>query len=717
MPVVIVESFAKAKTIQKYLNEKGATDKYVVIASGGHVCDLVKKNDGVKDYVRFEPMYEMLADKAHLVDNLKRKTRGEYVLFAADNDREGEAIAWHLHRLLAPKRSARIVFNEITRSALQTAIQSPRSIDEHLVEAQQSRRVLDRIIGFCMTKVLWKRFDSSVTLSAGRVQSVVLDTVVKREEDIDRHKTTPYWTLNASISSTSDENDAQLYESERVYRAEALSTVHAILKSLQPRYYVDEARSEISKVRESAPDPLTTSALQQRCGSIGMSAAQTMKFAQELYEAGHITYMRTDSREISEEAKKSIRAYVTRSYGEQFLATTQAKQGKKASKHEQGAHEAIRPTRFEGRDSSKIPSGKPRALYELIYDVTVASQMTHAVYDEARLFIRNDGLSASQYFLGKKRMLREPGWRAVFGGKPERAPTLLKGNVPISTIHARCVWTSPPSRYTEPAMVKFMEREGIGRPSTYVSIMQKLYERTYVEKADVQGEQREYVHIEYDTKRKRATETKEKRPYYSERGCLVPTDTGKTIASYLRESFKELMTITFTADMETRLDDVANGNRRYVDVMKTFYPSFAQRCARLQEKNEQKMTVDNTNSRAMKDGRIVRVGRYGPLIETPRKGEKSVFHSLKPYLAATRKTLKDIDDADVQLIVSMPRRVNKLTVEYGRYGFYVRDEEKQTRKIYPKFIANMLQNDYEFLSASPSTKRGNAVETANNRRR
>lgn len=709
MQLVIVESFAKAKTIQNYLN-KGSEHKFKVVASGGHLFDLAKsggKSYGLRDTLQFEPIYELISDKAATFKKLKAEVKqAALVWLAADNDREGEAIAWHLQRALPSSTYRRIVFNEITPGAIRSAMEAPRQIDNSMVEAQQTRRVLDRVIGYSLSQVLSKGFAASGRpLSAGRVQSVVLRLIVEKEREVRAHTSTRYWTVEATFTQGLEE--ALLYKNETMHKFSEERLLGDFFASLgkNDRYRVQTGAP--SRVREGPEAPFTTSTLQQRATSLGLSIQRTMALAQALYEQGHITYMRTDSTALSKEAIEGVRSYVTDTWGSEYLKERESG-ARKAPKHAQGAHEAIRPTRPRARTPTAIKEPDALKLYHLIFDHTAASQMAHAVYCELKIRVQNDALPKDMLFLCKTKALQFPGWRAALG-TPQDTKGLESINAFVSSESARtevrcrkmrasCVWTVPPARYSEASMIKKMEKEGIGRPSTYVSMVQKLYERHYVQKSDLKGDTKTYTHYLFSPKTGVKAQ-KESRAYYSESGRLLPTSAGSQVSEFVVRWFSELVNVEFTSGMEEKLDQIAASRTSYRRVMREFYPSFADKCEKVLAKVSRK-DLDDGSRRAMKHGRVVRMGRYGALLETPCSDGKPKFVGLEPYMKLAKKQLDQINEGDVELLMRMPFQIGQFTVRYGRYGFYASRAcagESRRLTIYGRYLERMLQGNWQFL--------------------
>tara|TARA_B110000483_G_scaffold241733_1_gene325513 strand:- start:1744 stop:3078 length:1335 start_codon:yes stop_codon:yes gene_type:complete len=423
--------------------------------------------------------------------------------------------------------------------------------------------------------------------------------------------------------------------------------------------------------------------------------------------------MRTDSTAISEEAKSAIVTQVRAKWGDVYL--NQEEKGRKQSKHMQGAHEAIRPTSFEERNPDAIKDPDERKLYELIFDHTLASQMSPAMYCELKVRVRHDALPSKMVFITKMKALQFPGWRAAFG-KPSdkkgveaiiRFQTKKKlSHVKCVDMRGGCVWSVPPARYGEASIIKKMEKEGIGRPSTYASMIQKLYERHYVQKTDANGERKEYLHYVF-TPKAGVNKQRESRPYYSDRGRLVPNSSGSQVSEFMVKWFPNIVNVKFTSDMENTLDKIAAKRTSYLTVMRGFYKDFDKTCTGVLTKVT-RSDLDDASRRVTKKGRTVRMGRYGPLVEMPcseknckPEGEKPTIYGLDAYMKFAKKSIEDVDDTDIDLIASMPKRVKKYVVRYGRYGFYVVQEckssEGKTLTIYGRYSEDVLKNKWDFL--------------------
>ncbi len=539
MKLVIVESPAKAKTIEKYLSDIDKSDSFVVRASVGHVRDLPKNNKKAIDIEGgFVPHYEVVPGKAHVIADLKSLAhKASAVILATDPDREGEAIAWHIKEELGLKKPARIVFHEITKEAVGEALSHPRLIDENLRYAQEARRVLDRLVGYDLSGLIWKKVRYG--LSAGRVQSPALRILMEREREIRAFIPETYYVLTAETKTLNKENLTLTCASEPREKNEAECIIGVVKKD--GLVVADVTESEQKRTTRA---PFTTSTLQQTASSrLGFSPANTMRIAQKLYEAGHITYMRTDSTNLGIPAKEAIQKAVIKKFGkeydEQHVFATK-------SKNAQEAHEAIRPTHIEKESLGSTPEQKK--LYELIWRRTIASQMADAKLLKTKIIAepKDNPLEGGipQFSANGSRVLFD-GWLRAdpdARGEDVELPKVTPGEkLDVTDISAEEKQTTPPPRYTEAGLIKELEKRGIGRPSTYASIMKTLGDRGYVEK---------------------------------EGRSLKPTDTGDVVSSFLEENFPTYISDTFTAEMEDELDDIAEGKREYAKTLKDFYTPF-----------------------------------------------------------------------------------------------------------------------------------------------
>ncbi|WP_026485929.1 type I DNA topoisomerase [Caldanaerobius polysaccharolyticus] len=596
--LVIVESPAKAKTISKYLGRN-----YKVEASMGHVRDLPKSQMGIDIENDFEPKYITIRGKGEVIDRLKKEAKtAEKVYLATDPDREGEAISWHLAQILNidPDKPCRIEFNEITKNTVKNAVKNPRPIHDDLVNAQQARRVLDRLVGYMISPLLWKNVKYG--LSAGRVQSVAVRIICDRENEIKAFKPEEYWTITALLSDDSTVFEGRFYgtESEKLDLKDQ-QQVMDIVKELEGAEYVVTGVKKGEKKRNPAP-PFTTSTLQQEASrKYGFTAKKTMLLAQQLYEGvdiqgegsvGLITYIRTDSTRLSEDAKNEARKFILENYGSDYVSGDKAKV--KASGRIQDAHEAIRPTSVLRRpeDVKSSLSRDQYRLYKLIWDRFVASQMAAAVYDTLTVDIK----AGRYFFKATGSSIRFPGFMHVYMESSEDAPEEDKNTIPELTegqvlklveIKPQQHFTQPPPRYTEASLIKTLEEKGIGRPSTYAPILSTIQERGYVVK---------------------------------EGKVLVPTELGYIVNDIMLKYFKDIVDIGFTADMENKLDAVESGQIQWKELVRDFYNQFSKELKDAMEKmGSYAIPDEQTDIKCELCGRnmVVKHGRYGKFLACP----------------------------------------------------------------------------------------------------
>ena len=670
--LVIVESPAKAKTIEKFLGKD-----YVVKSSFGHIRDLSKKGLGIDIDAHFAPDYEILPDKRKVVDELSKLSKSvDTVWLASDEDREGEAIAWHLAEVLdlPVDKTKRIVFHEITKPAILHAIETPRTIDMNLVNAQQARRVLDRIVGFELSPVLWKKVKPS--LSAGRVQSVAVRLIVEREREIIAFQSTPYYRVVAQFYRTDDQTKT-LFKAELGTRFETKEQAEEFLrKSIGAAYTVTKVEEKPAKRYPAAP--FTTSTLQQEAGrKLGMSVAQTMSVAQHLYEQGLITYMRTDSVNLSQQAIAQCKTEITSLFGEKYSA---AHNYKTKTKGAQEAHEAIRPSYIDRMHIEGTPAEK--RLYELIWKRTVASQMVPAEIDRTTIAIGVDGTQWQYGATGE--VIRFDGFLRLYSESTDdetsesseaALPKLVEGEkVTATQVTATERFTAPPARYNEASLVKKLEELGIGRPSTYAPTITTIINRGYVVKQNREEQRRAYTQLTLGAQG-RITEKNLTESFGKEKNRLSPTDIGMVVNDYLESQFSQIMDYNFTANVEKEFDRIAGGKITWSQMIEDFYGPFHKMVDKaIGTQNDKSAQVrilgtDPATGHTVK----ARIGRYGPMVEIEgAEGEKSRFASLKKGQLIASITL----DEALELF-ALPRNLGKyegedLIVGIGRYGAYVR---------------------------------------------
>ena len=672
--LVIVESPAKAKTIQKFLGSD-----YKVMSSFGHIRDLHKKDFSIDVENGFKPLYEIPEDKEEQVKKLKAEAdKADVVWLASDEDREGEAIAWHLYEVLGlnPENTRRIVFHEITEPAILEAIKNPRSIDLNLVDAQQARRVLDRIVGFELSPVLWRKIMPG--LSAGRVQSVAVRLVAEREKEIKAFTSEPYYRIVAQfMTGEGGEFSADLNKHLPDHDA-ALAFLEDCSKA---EYKVSDVT--VKPLKRSPAPPFTTSTLQQEAArKLGLSVKQTMRLAQRLYEEGLITYMRTDSVNLSKLAQNAISKEIKENVGEQYL---KVRHYRTTSKGAQEAHEAIRPTYISNHTITGTPQEKK--LYDLIWKRTVASQMADAELEKTTANITVTG--RKEYFVAEGEVVKFDGFLKVYFestddntmAAPElkTLPALANGDqLKAMSVNAMQRFTQQPNRYTEASLVRRLEELGIGRPSTYAPIISTIQDRNYVEKGEDKGQKREYEVI--TLKEGKITTGKKNELYGVEKGKLIPTDVGMVVNEFLVKYFPSIMDYNFTAKVEDEFDEVAKGNvvwnKEIADFYEGFHPSISKVSSlRLEHKVGERLLGNDPKTGLPV---MVKIGRYGPLVQmgTADNDVKPRFASLQHGQSIETLTLEE-----ALKLFDLPRYLgdfegDKVTIGVGHYGPYVKHNGK-----------------------------------------
>ena len=681
--LLIVESPAKAKTIEKYLGKD-----FIVKSSYGHVRDLDKSDGAVDIENNFSPRYVVAPEKRKVVKDLKESaSKASEVWLATDEDREGEAISWHLCQVLNldEKKTKRIVFREITKPAIQKAVQSPRTLDLHLVNAQQARRVLDRLVGYELSNILWKKIKGG--LSAGRVQSVSVKLIVEREREIINFKSVPFFRVNALFDVRNEQGKQVKLRAESPTRYDAEKDAQAFLEACRgASYRIDDI--EIKPLTRKPAAPFTTSTLQQEASrKLGFSVQRTMSVAQRLYEAGHISYMRTDSTALSELALSSIAQQIEAAYGKNYVQTRRYK-SKSASAQE--AHEAIRPTYIERQNVSG--NRDEQRLYELIWKRTIASQMADAVLEKTIVSI---GISTQPgaALKAEGEVLKFDGFLKVYlessdDDEEEEAkgmlPPLKVGQeLTLDFMTATERFTRPPSRFTEAGLVKQLEELGIGRPSTYAPTISKIMEegRGYVVKESRDGEERSYSLL---TLAKTGDITKETKTEITGavKNRLFPTDMGITVCDFLDENFDEIMDYGFTADIEKQFDTIASGGREWTAMLKDFYYPFHEVVEKTLARSGRPMR-DRILGTDPESGHTVltRMTRLGPVVQIGapdelKEGEKPKYANLQPG-----QSMETIAFEEAMSLFTLPKTLGEhegqeVAVGVGRYGPYVRYGEK-----------------------------------------
>jgi DNA topoisomerase-1 len=665
--LVIVESPAKAKTIEKFLGKD-----FKVESSFGHISDLPSKELGVNVDGDFNPNYEVSADKKDIVKKLKSLAKkADMVWLASDEDREGEAIAWHLAETLGldKAKTKRIVFHEITKSAIQKAIENPRDIDYDLVDAQQARRVLDRIVGYELSPVLWRKVKGG--LSAGRVQSVSVRLIVEREREIIGFTPEASYRIDAEFSN----EDGQSFKAKL---PKNYKTKEEAYKFLESNSKADFKVADLQKkpAKKSPAAPFTTSTLQQEASrKLGFSVSRTMQNAQRLYEAGLITYMRTDSVNLSDEARKGAKAEIEDAYGDKF---SKSRQYKGKSNGAQEAHEAIRPTDFK-KHSVNIEYDQAR-LYDLIWKRAIASQMSDAELE--RTNVKIDASTHNETFTANGEVITFEGFLKVYLEGTDDEDTEQEGMLPAMKVNETLLnsyitaterFSRAPYRFTEASLVKQLEELGIGRPSTYAPTISTIQNRKYVEKGSNEGVERDYTQLLLQQGKLTDNSLNEK--VNSNKGKLIPTDIGMIVTDFLVTHFANILDYNFTAKVEADFDAIAEGKEDWKKMMKSFYKDFHPVVVDVQE-NAERESGERILGKDPKSGKqvSVRLGKFGPMVQigTVDDEDKPTFASLSPDQQLTSITYEEAMDL-FQLPKSLGTYEDEpIEVNNGRFGPYVK---------------------------------------------
>lgn len=671
--LVIVESPAKAKTIEKFLG-----GDYKVLSSYGHIRDLKKKDLGIDIENNFEPQYEIPTDKKKVVSELKAEAKkAETVWLASDEDREGEAISWHLYDVLGlkPENTKRIVFHEITKNAIQNAIQNPREIDINLVNAQQARRILDRIVGFELSPVLWRKIKPA--LSAGRVQSVAVRLIVEREREIRAFKSKASYRVTAVLETQDKNGELQEIRAELSKRFKTKEETTRFLEECKTSTFVIEDITTRPSKKHPAP-PFTTSTLQQEAArKLGFSVAQTMMIAQRLYEAGHITYMRTDSVNLSTFAINECKEEITKTMGANYVKT---RQFQTHSKGAQEAHEAIRPTHMQ----AEIIEGtsQEQRLYELIWKRTLASQMAEALLEKTTATIRVS--DSKEKLVASGEVIKFDGFLRVYRESYDDEETQEDDNrilPPLSVgqslnrklITATERFTQGPYRFTEASLVRKLEELGIGRPSTYAPTISTIQNRDYVKKGDIEGVERTYNVLELDGDN--IDDAIKTEMAGRERAKLYPTDVGMVVNDFLIEYFPQIMDYNFTATVEKEFDDIAEGKKEWNETLSTFYDHFHPLVEEALETQTEHRIGERMLGTHPQTGKpiSVKIGRYGPVVQMGSSDDEE-----KPRFAQMRKgmSMETLTLEEAIELFKLPRSLGdfeekEVKIGVGRFGPYV----------------------------------------------
>lgn len=676
--LVIVESPAKAKTIEKFLGSD-----FKVMSSYGHIRDLKKKELSI-DTNTLQPDYEIPKEKEKVVKELKQNAqKADKIWLASDEDREGEAISWHLCEVLGldEEKTSRIVFHEITKPAILEAIKHPRQLDMNLVNAQQARRVLDRLVGFKLSPVLWRKVKPA--LSAGRVQSVAVRLIVEREREIQAFQSEPFYRINAIFAITNEDGSATEVKAELNTRFKTHDEASAFLESCKTAEFCVDSVAKKPLKRTPAP-PFTTSTLQQEAArKLSFTVSQTMMVAQHLYENGLITYMRTDSVNLSSLCLDASKTAITKMWGAEY---SKPRQYHTHSKGAQEAHEAIRPTHME--DTSIEGTLQEKRLYDLIWKRTIACQMADAEIEKTTVNIASPNLK--EQFVANGEVVKFDGFIKVYHESVDDElqaeeenghilPPLAKGQ-PLTRreISATERFSQGPVRYNEASLVHKLEELGIGRPSTYAPTISTIQQREYVHKGDKKGEEREYT---VDTlKGKIITQKTRTETVGNEKGKLLPSDVGMVVNDFLMKYFPSIMDYNFTANVEQKFDEIAEGEEKWTDMMKDFYKKFEPTVKKtMNERSEHKagerqLGIDPKSGKPV----FVKIGRFGPVIQIGTADDKE-----KPHFAQLPKdkSMESITLNEALELFKLPREVGqyegtKVVIGAGRFGPYVLHNKK-----------------------------------------
>lgn len=662
--LVIVESPAKAKTIEKFLGKD-----FTVKSSFGHIRDLPKKGLNIDIENDFAPTYAIAVDKKKVVSELKTAAKGAEVWLASDEDREGEAIAWHLSEALGldASKTKRIVFHEITKSAIEAAVKNPRTIDKNLVDAQQARRILDRLVGYELSPVLWKKVRPG--LSAGRVQSVAVRLIAEREREIRDFSSESKYKVTATFLAEKTELPAELNT-----RYDSIDETRAFLEANKGATYTIQSIEQSPGVRNPSA-PFTTSSLQQEAARrLGYGVKQTMMLAQRLYESGNITYMRTDSTVLSGFAIKSAEEHIVKSFGKEYHKLRQFKTKNSSA---QEAHEAIRPTEF-----GKLSAGaddQQKKLYELIWRRAIASQMAPANIDKTEVKITIS--TRKEHFSAKGEVLKFDGFLKVYGGGKDDVilPAVKEGQtLPVQTVAAAQVFSRPPARYSEASLVKALEELGIGRPSTYAPTISTIQAREYVVKSDLEGVEREVQTLELTGGT--ITEAVKTEVTGADRNKLLPTALADVTTDFLVKHFKAVVDYDFTARVEEDFDHVAEGKGTWVNMIRDFYKDFHPLIVSSEDISREESTQTRQLGEDPKSGKpiMARYGRYGPMLQRGATESED-----KPDFAPMPEgvLLEDVTFEQALEMFKLPRLVGQtedgkdIKANIGRFGPYIQVEK------------------------------------------
>ena len=721
--VYIVESPGKTANIKKYLNsssELKSFGKFDVIACFGHIRDLQKKDLGIEIDNEFKPIYENIpTPRAKAIfQKLKDATsKAKMVYLATDKDLQGEAISYHLMDALKLKdKYQRITFTEINQKALENAMLHPRKIDMDMFHAQEAQRILDRLVGFTLSPILWKNFTTGnkSKLSAGRVQTAALHIIIQREEEIKNFKSSSYWNISGDFELLlsgirSLLEGVKLYYKDKVAEFATIDSVHDWFKKITNKFTISDVKNKEAK--QNADLPFNTSTLQQEAYSkLGLTLKATMAFAQELYEAGHITYMRTDSFNISDEFKEIAAKYIIDKFGQEYYEEGGSKKKVKSNKNAQNAHECVRCTDPYNVAPEKLKSKDALRLYELIWKRTIAYLMKPCVYDELIICLEQANKEDDYKFITTLKQIKFPGFQIVYTDLSVNKNSYnfadyisniknKKYTLTCDSLYSKNIWSSPPQRFTESTLIKALVEAGIGKPSTYATILSTLFDRQYVLKSNVEGVSKDVIHVKYNPKTRKITDEKTIAQFGAEQSKLVPTDIGIEIDRFLAENFKDIVDAGFTSTMEKDIDEIAEGKMTKLKVLTKFWKKFNEDVESVRKIKDKKVALKTEEKEIDVKGvkYVVRMAKYGPVLqfafEKPNAKAKT-FIPLKGYLKLVKKGYSDIGESDVEFLTSLPKDVGKVAgksvvLTLGPFGLYLKYDGKNvavTRKFSSKII-------------------------------
>lgn len=689
--LVIVESPGKVESISKYLNsskELKTFGKFIVTACFGHIYELKKPGLGIDIENDFKPTYALIEEKKEIINDLIKKSQNvNNIYLASDKDGEGEFISYSIKDVLKLKNYKRIVFTEITQRALENAIKNPGLIDEKLLASQQCRRILDRLVGFKLSPLLWKKFSSgNITLSAGRVQSCLMHFIIQKENDIEKFTTNSYWHIDGDFNLEIEKEkinlkEVKLYEESTIYKETDKNNIEYILKNIKNKWNINNILTKITKQNPDAP--FITSSLQQEASSkLKLGIKKIMQLAQNLYEKGVITYMRTDSFNMSEDFKILAYNYIEKTYGPEYVGVGSSKKKIKGS---QQAHECIRITDINVLNLDNSFTKEHKELYKLIWQRTVTYLMKNALFDELEIKFNDKSFINSMNFITTFKKVKFNGFLIIYNINNEsnnfdKLLNLINNNkYDLSCIELRAkeTYLNPPPRYNDSSLVKVMEKHGIGRPSSYSSIIEKLYSKNYIIKSNIKGIEKNTLDYIYNLSDNAIKKIKNKVEIGAEQSKVVPTDIGKQIDNYLETNFEYITNKDFTSNIENSLDEIQKGNKTCLEILNIFWSRFSKDLNKQNIIKTKKQIIKTENKEFIINNvnYNVRIAKFGPVIQY-ELNNKTKYIPLKGYLYLYKKEYLDINEDDINFLVTLPKIIGEyngknIILEIGPYGIYL----------------------------------------------